>query len=88
MILSALGAMLWGYGLLMILLFPREFSDSLRKWNVVIHIFERGIGTGLFLAYGLAIQKNWLKKRYLAWGLFFGTVSFAILSVIVLRSFL
>ncbi|MBE0428691.1 MAG: hypothetical protein IBX61_02330 [Thermoleophilia bacterium] len=83
-ILAGLGAGYWGYGLLLVIMFPGEFRDYFHKWNVLILLIERGIGFGLFLIYGLAIQKKWVKKRYLAWGLFVFTLLFAILLIIIL----
>lgn len=81
-ILAGLGAGYWGYGLLLVLMIPGEYADYFNKYKVLFLITNRVIGTGIFLLFELAIIKNWIRRRRLAWPLFF-----VILAVVILITY-
>lgn len=79
-ILSGLGTGYYGYGLLLVLMFPGEYYDSFHKQQTPLLVAEAAIGLGLFLFFEIAILKNWIKKRRHVWPLFIAFLAVSFLS--------
>ena len=76
-ILAGLGACYWGYGLMLALTIPYEYSYPTSKW--FLFVIEMVIPIGIFLSYGLAILKKRIQRGRTAWPLFFAVLVFTIL---------
>ncbi len=77
-ILAGLGAGYWGFGLMLYLIIPGEY----KYWFGI----EMGFGAGMFLMYEVAILKNRINKRFMAWTLFFMVLILAIGSLYLIEA--
>ena len=87
-LLAGLGAGYWGFGLLLVLMVPGDFSNPAYRYKVPLLIINRLMGTGLFAIFELAVIKNRIRSSRMGWLIFSAVLAGEVLGAYLIEGLL